>query len=273
MKTIVVGTDFSVSSDNAATYAADMAVSLKADLFLFHVFQMPVSYSEIPMAVNVDEIMQQAQEEVDKLKVELLNRSSEPLNVTTSVFMGTFFEELKGIVERLNPYAVIIGTQGKTSTERFFFGSEAVYTLKNLHVPVIAVPPSARFNSIKNIGLACDFEDVAETTPIEAIKTLIADFKSELHILNTGSQQNYSTDLSTQSGLMLALLADLKPHYHFIGNADIDEGTLNFAYEKNIDLLIVLPKKHSFIEKLIHKSHTKEFALHSHVPVMALHKD
>lgn len=272
MKTIMVGTDFSVSADNAILYAAEMAKALKADLFMFHVFQMPVSYSEIPIAVNVDDIMKEAEGEMDKIKVEIANQTGRQVNISTSVVMGSFFEELKNFCERLNPYAIIIGTQGKTSTERFFFGSEAVYTLKHLHWPVIAIPPSARFKAIKSIGMACDFQDVEETTPIDEIKALVTDFSAELHVLNTGTQQNYTSDLSNQSGLLINLLADLKPHYHFIGNANIDEGTMNFAYENNLDLLIVLPKRHSLIDKMIHKSHTKEFVLHSHVPVMALHK-
>jgi len=34
----------------------------------------------------------------------------------------------------------------------------------------------------------------------------------------------------------------------------------------------VLPKRHGLLDKLIHKSHTKQLVLHSHVPVMAFHQ-
>jgi len=45
MKTIVVATDFSAVALNAANYAVDMALAIKADILLLHVYQIPVSYS------------------------------------------------------------------------------------------------------------------------------------------------------------------------------------------------------------------------------------
>jgi nucleotide-binding universal stress UspA family protein len=40
-----------------------------------------------------------------------------------------------------------------------------------------------------------------------------------------------------------------------------------------IDMLIMLPKKHSFFASLFHKSQSKEMAYHSHIPLLALHQD
>ena len=56
MKTILVATDFSPAAFNAVNYAADMAIAIKADLLLLHVYQIPVGYSEIPIVMNQDEI-------------------------------------------------------------------------------------------------------------------------------------------------------------------------------------------------------------------------
>jgi nucleotide-binding universal stress UspA family protein len=47
---------------------------------------------------------------------------------------------------------------------------------------------------------------------------------------------------------------------------------MEFAETNSIDLLVVLPKQHSLIEKLLFKSHVRQFVLHSHIPVMALHE-
>ena len=67
------------------------------------------------------------------------------------------------------------------------------------------------------------------------------------------------------------MLVSLKPNYHFITDKDTDEGIIDFAEKNHIDLLIVLPKRHGLLDKLIYKSHTKQLVMHSHVPVMALH--
>jgi hypothetical protein len=119
--------------------------------------------------------------------------------------------------------------------------------------------------------LACDYNNVADTIPLDEIEILVNDFKAELLVLNTGINDVYDPEIIFESGLVQELFLPLKPTYHFIENKDIDEGIMTFAQKNNIDLLIVLPKRYSFLERLMHISHTKQFVLHSHIPVMALH--
>jgi nucleotide-binding universal stress UspA family protein len=99
----------------------------------------------------------------------------------------------------------------------------------------------------------------------------VNDFHAELHILNTGRKQVFKPEVIFESGLLQEMLADLKPAYHFISSENTDEGIINFAEKNLIDLLVVLPKRHGLLEKLVLKSHSKQLVLHSHVPVMSLH--
>ncbi len=272
MKTILVATDFSAAAMNAAEYAAEMAISLQADIVLFHSYDIPVSYSEIPAAVSLEDIQVDAERQMAVVKNQLSSKANDKLNISTEVKMGIFFEELKTICEKIQPYTVIMGSQGTTAAERFLFGGHAVKAMKDLMWPLITVPPGIKFSGVKKIGLACDFEQVVETTPVDEIKTLVNDFHAELHIINTGSQKKFDPDIVFESGLLQKMLGAIKPNYHFITAGNMDEGIIKFADEHHIDLLVVLPKRHSLIEKLIYKSNTRQLVLHSHVPVMALHQ-
>ena len=272
MKTILVATDFSPVAMNAAIYAADMALAINAEIHLFHVHQIPINYSEMPVIVNEEEMMQNAQNTINETKEQLTQKTGGKLNIVTEVKTGVFFQELKMVCERIKPFSVVMGSQGKTAAERLFFGSHAVHAMKNLRWPIITVPPEARFSFFKKVGLACDFDKVIDSTPVDEIKMLVHDFHAELHILNTGSKKEFEPELVFESGLLQEMLAALKPNYHFISNKDTDEGIIDFAEKNDIDLLIVLPKRHGLLDKLIYKSHTKQLVLHSHVPVMALHQ-
>jgi len=72
VKTIIVATDFSATALNAANYAADMALAINADMLLLHVYQLPVSYSEIAVPLTEDDIMENAEH---VLAIELLAAS------------------------------------------------------------------------------------------------------------------------------------------------------------------------------------------------------
>jgi nucleotide-binding universal stress UspA family protein len=53
---------------------------------------------------------------------------------------------------------------------------------------------------------------------------------------------------------------------------DFLDAISNFASDHEIDLIVTVPRKHSFISGLYKTSHTKKLAYHSHVPVVAIHE-
>ena len=165
-----------------------------------------------------------------------------------------------------------MGSQGASATNYRFFGSQSVQAMKQLKWPVITVTRGAKFSDVKKIGLACDFENVIESTPVDEIKKLVGDFNAELHILNSKKDEEPDPEKVFESGLMSEMLAPLPHEYHFITTQNTDEGIIDFIEKNTIDLLIVMPRRHNLLDKLIHRSHTKQLVLHSHVPVMSLHE-
>jgi nucleotide-binding universal stress UspA family protein len=272
MKTILVATDFSLAAGNAVNYAADMALSINAKLLLLNVVQTPIGYSDLPIVVSLEDMMRSSEKDILDLKEEVKRRTHDKIIIESEVGMGGFFEELKNVCERIKPYAVVMGSQGKTAAEHVMFGAHTVHAVKHLSWPVITVPPGVQFKEIKKIGLASDLTKVVETTPVEEIKTLVHDFNAELHILNTGNKEVFDADIVFESGLMQEMTMSLNPKFHFINNADTDQGIMDFTEKNQIDLLIVLPRRHNLLSSIFHKSHSKHLVLHSHIPVIALHQ-
>lgn len=273
MKTILVATDFSTSAVNAANYAADMALAINANLLLVYIYQLPVSYNDVGIPVNAGDFMDDAEKDLLDLKKQLSERTGNKVNIHTEVRTGVFFRrELTSVCENVKPYAVIMGSQGTTAAEHLFFGSHTVYAMKHLTWPLIVVPHGFTFSAVKKILLACDYHNVLSTVPLEEIKALVKDFSAELHVLNTCKDNAGSPNIESESGLVQEMLQPLKPEYHIITSEYTDQAIMNFAEKNKIDLLIVLPKRHDLLDKLIHKSHSKQMILYCHVPVMVLHQ-
>jgi len=164
-----------------------------------------------------------------------------------------------------------MGSQGTTAAEHLILGSHTAHAIKHLMWPLITVPVKAAFSTVKKIGLACNLNHVTDTVPLEEINTLVKDFNAELHILNIDKHGVFNPDTDFESVLLEQMMRPLKPTYHFITNKNTDEGIIDFAEKNKIDLLIVLPRRHGLLSRLVNKSHTRQLILHSHVPVMALH--
>jgi len=275
MKTIIVPTDFSPIATNAMNFAADMAVNINASLMLLHVYQVPVSMTDVPVVlVSADELKKESEAKLQEIKNALALITSGKIKVYAEARMGDVSDELEDVCQHIKPFAVIMGTRGTSGVERFLFGSTTLTAIRHLTWPVIVVPPGKEYGTgIKKIGFACDFDKVVESTPIRFIKNMVKEFRAELHVLNVDYEGRHFKPETPEESLMLhTLLEGLNPSYHFIDNADIEDGINDFVEENNIDLLITIPKKHKLLDSLFKHSSTKQFVTQSHVPVMCVHE-
>jgi nucleotide-binding universal stress UspA family protein len=275
MKTIIVPTDFSPAAINAMNYAADMAQQIDADIILLNVYQIPVAVTDTPLAlISVDELREAAERQLDDAKKGLEHISYGKLKIEAVAVLGDAMEEIQVLCEKTQPFAVIMGTMGQTALERTLFGSTTLKVIRHLTWPVISVPVGKEYGQgIRKVGLACDFKQVVETTPIAAIRIFVEQFATDLHVLNVDhNNQQSNPEKMEQSLLLRTALEALKPQYHFIRHKDIEEGINEFAETNNLDMIITIPKKHKLLDGLFRKSSTKQLVFESHVPVMCIHE-
>lgn len=275
MRTIVVPVDFSPVSNNAANYATEFAASINASVSLVHICIPTTIIAEAPVPmITQGELVAEAETKIQKLKSMLSEKTDDRVKFYSEVRTGGILHEIKEFCNYRKPYAVVMGTQGNGKMERLLFGSTTLAAIKKLDWPLIVVPGEAKFKAIHSIGLACDFKQVLETAPVEEIRNIVKDFKAELHVLyiNHPEKDLYSPELIQESAQFQEMFGDLKPKYHFVEHADVDQGLSEYADKYMFDLLIIIPKKHGLVERIFGHSHTKELTLHTHVPLLAVHE-
>lgn len=273
MKTIIIPTDFSNVATNAMNYGLDMAIDIKADVLLFHVYNVPVSMTEVPvMLISVDELQKNAEEQMASLKKKVEHIVSGKIKIETQTRLGDTVDELEALCKRVQPFAVIMGSRGASGIEALF-GSTTLTAIRHLTSPVISVPRGKEYGQgIKKIGFACDFRDVADTLPQAVIIEVVKQFNAEFHVLNVSYNPKQFDKGSGEYVLLKTMLRELNPLYEFIQNEDVEEGINEFAEKNNLDLVITIPKKHKLLEGIFNKSSTRKLVFHSHIPVMCVHE-
>lgn len=273
MKLIIAPTDFSAISDNAIRYATDMAQTIGANLMLVNIYQLPISFSEVPLVtISLDEIRKISEEKLKELKDNIQKITANKVKIYTESRLGEVGDEIEKLTNNLAPFAVVMGTRGTTGVGQFFMGSNTISVVSKVGAPVFVVPPGVRFKSLRKIGLATDLKEVVDHTPVSKIRELVQFFNAELHVLNVDYHQKHFTPSTPEETLnMDSLLAGMNPVYDFIENRDINEGLNDFAEKNDLDLIITLPKKHSLLERFFEKSTTRELIHETHIPVMCLH--
>ncbi|WP_205508163.1 universal stress protein [Longitalea arenae] len=279
MKTLVVPTDFSSVSVNALNYAVDMAQAINAGIVLLHVYNVPVTFTDVPTApvntVSVEEMKRTAEERLEEIKRNLVTTTSGSIQVYSEARLGETVEELEQLCRSVEPLAVVMGSHGATGLERMIMGSTTITAMRQLKCPVIVVPPGTTYHGIKKIGLACDFENVVQTIPVTYIRNIVKEFGADLYVLNVQDKEDEERELAEHTldtTYLDATLDDVKPIYVPLTGKDVVETINVFAEHNNLDLVMVIPKKHRFLDRLFHKSQSRELIDHAHIPIVSIHE-
>ncbi|HTQ28725.1 MAG TPA: universal stress protein [Puia sp.] len=271
MKTIVTPTDFSSSSINAVHYAADLAVSLGAELILLNVVQLPITVSDVPMTESVfEELIDSAREEMDDLEKELASRTAGKIKITKELVAGTVENQLEEICHAKNPFAVVMGMKEGADAGRFLLGSNALYAVKHLRFPVLVVPEHSTFRGIRHMGLACDLQDVAKSIPFSLMEEWLEAFKARLDIIHVCNSADAKELQNGKDALYVReRFSNFQPQLHFLPKQQVEKGLDEFSRQHQVDLLMVVPKKHDIWEWFDRK-HSKGIILHTHIPVLSM---
>ncbi len=272
MKSIVVPINFSPCAANAAHYAADLALVIKADIHLVHVIEAPVSSADLMMTDDLyREMIEAANLELQRLQVELTRRTHQRIKVDYIVEAGSVSAKVKELCLRMKPYAVILGATGST-LEKFLDGSPVASLLRYLDSPILVVPETAAFHHFRHILLACDMDDIGSGMPnsLPLLKDLRAYFGSRFDIVTVETKKVLDDEACTfESGGWKELLKDLYPVIHYIRKPKVEEGILEYLSHNEADLVMVFPKKYGLLD--FHTSQSRKLAEHSPVPVLSLH--
>jgi nucleotide-binding universal stress UspA family protein len=274
MRKFLVPTDFSETSKNAALYAAQAAEETKdASIILCYVSDKVSAGSDGSLLTESHD---------DRLTVlgQALQLIKEDIHKIADVHVDLLVEEGSSLVETLERVVrhqgidmVIMGITGATRLTQIFMGSNTLDMANASACPVMIVPPDAKYKGIKNVVFCSDFKDVDSSTPIAEIKSFLDLFRPKLHIVNVDHEHyvELTDEYKIERSKLENMLKGYDPEFYFIRIYDFLDAISLFTQDRNIDVILTVPKKH-FFKGLFTTSHTKKLAYHSHVPIFAIHE-
>ena len=136
----------------------------------------------------------------------------------------------------------------------------------------ITVHKNVKFQPIKKIAFACDYEGIEEESKaLDKLIKFVQLFKAKLllvNIVDSSEKPSYKKELS---GKLLEHLFEKVNHTIFFRkNEDVIDGINKFVDKQNIDMIVMLPKKHTLFSRLFHESNTKKMAFHTHIPLLTI---
>jgi nucleotide-binding universal stress UspA family protein len=281
MKTYLVPVDFSKASIHAAKFAAALSHQTDVDrIILLNAYYVTVYETTLPnpdmVMLTTDEVeanVADRMQSLENLKTALYKQVRPGVEISTHLNRTHLVRAIVENVIAKKADIVIVGSRGNSSYDDYRIGSHIVEIAKTCPVPLIVVPPAYSFEHISRIVIACDFNKVAQTVPFEALKKLLSKKKLELLVVNVddaGKHNSGDAERAAEETALYEMLKPYHPQYFYLNDKNVINGILQFAEDKNAQLVIALPHKYSFLHSLLHTSISMQLTKSSAAPVLLL---
>jgi hypothetical protein len=275
MPTIIVCTNFSDTSRNALSYTCSL-VNKKADkegitILLLNVYTIPMNYSGDGIAmVTINDALDDAEADL-RNELEWVHEEYPGLNLFGKVTTGRLLEAVRDQINEMAASFVVLGTGGKYG-DLWSWDSDILHALRDLPIPVLTIPPNVAYKPLQNIAFACNLKNINEKTPFSTVVNLIRFTEAKLHVVYVRGNELKPESIEATNELMVNNnLKEIEPAYHTLFEDQVVQAIGRFVEENEIQLLLVMPRRHGIWESLFHKSFTKELARLNRLPIMALH--
>ena len=142
LKTVLVGTDFSVCAARALSFAVSLASSQGARIHLLHVLMEPVQALDVAAALPYPDMeVRQSWETAAQARLDREIRAAEKRGVKASgeLKWGRPSDVLVETALSAKASLLVVGAHGRSALEKFLLGSTAERVVRHSPVPVLTV--------------------------------------------------------------------------------------------------------------------------------------
>ncbi len=273
MKTILIPVSQSAPKDKLKACIQLVAKKTTHKLHLLHVITYPMAagLAEV-IAVQSDEVELELRKKEENAFREFAEEMiKDGYQVDISVPLGFFDQEFLDIASKSAPSLILMFTSGSHSVVEDIFGTNTSNIFEKVTAPIFVVNSDAEINPLKKaaVGLALENESL---TVLSKLFSFAEDRSMELNFVKIDN--NFQLDIINDEAILnelQELYPNKIPNIIHRQAEDVADGLQNYAKESKADLIVLFTTKRNFIEKLFHKSVTKDLVLHAKKPLLIYH--
>jgi nucleotide-binding universal stress UspA family protein len=276
MKHILVPTDFSDQAGYAVDLGAFLAKKMNAELTFLHVvvdgtlptvhYTGEVALPDMQDRLFVLKLIEKAKEEL----AELVKRPDlEGLKVNTELHVGDIYYGVKDIISQKEIDLVVMGTKGSSGFEEFIIGSNAERVVRHAKCPVLTIHKPMEKMKIDSIVYANSLEE-SEHRSSGILREIQKAFKAKIHLVRINTPNNFKPDhVSLPILNKIAENSEFSDYeVHVYNDSSEEAGILNFADQKDADLIAMATHGRTGLAHLLTGSLAESVVNHTQRPVL-----
>lgn len=271
-KNILLPTDFSDNAWSAAVYALKLYKDEVCTFYFLHSSKMKVSAMSNMSNKLMRVMAENAMKELTDLK-DMAQNTNANANHSFEIILSTndLRDAMETVIEKNKIDLVVMGTKGATKAKEIVFGSNTVTTIKNIkNCPVLAIPNEYDFVKPEQIAFPTDFNRIYGNE-LSELKNMAELYNSKIRVLHINVEDNISEKQEQNLDQLKAALADYQHSFHWMPDYGTkDQAIKDFIEELNINILVMINYRHSFIENIIKEPVIKKLGFQPSIPFLVI---
>jgi nucleotide-binding universal stress UspA family protein len=282
LKNILFATDFSSSSDSAASYARALALNYRSSVEIVHVFDPSkvTSYVEAILGVPVKDRRQVVSETLDQLRSEFAAAGIDAQSSSPEAHRA--HTALLKLSREHDADLIVAGTHSRWGLERLVIGSTAEELIRNAVCPVLTVGPHAKPAPdgplvFRTIVYATDFSVEAAKAAVYAL-SFAQDSGAHLYFCHVARAEATAEERKSLDSRFKADLQRMIPESSYewctpetvIEHGDAAAGILDLADRVHADLIVLGARNASFWLTHIEHGLTPDLLAEATCPVITV---
>ncbi|MEO9967070.1 MAG: universal stress protein [Reichenbachiella sp.] len=274
-KKILVPMDFSDCAKNAFNMALEIADRTGASIDLVCVTHLPHLHAEmVGAAAVVQPLLNDYHQLIDEQFEELKQQTDlKNTQVEMSKYNAPLHDAIYSCALQNRSDLIVTGTKSQHDWLVNVLGSNSTDMIDRSKAPVIVVPENSKIKAFRRIGVAIDYSDFGDPELLDPLRTFALLYESSLCFLNVTTKHHKLFVYDDIKVSISDYFKELKQSYHtYTDSRPLNEILLEAIKDLDLDMLFMLPKNHSVVQRLLKTSNTKSMALHIDKPLMTIHE-
>ncbi|MBT8272577.1 MAG: universal stress protein [Bacteroidia bacterium] len=275
MKSILLPTDFSPNSINAINYATDMFKDVVCKFYLLNVQKASAFISDdfrtmSPSTTIYQSLIESTKDSLKKLVSKIETRKNPNHSFETVVDYDNFVDAINQMCVAKEIDLIVMGTKGATGAERVLFGSNTVRVMQRCSTPVLAIPQHCTFKGLDKIAFTSNYLTFYNKDELFPLIQMAELFNSEIEVLHMVEEEDLSQDQENNKAFVDACFKYVSHEFVDLEKSNLFDSVMGFIKEKDIKMLAIMSRKHSFLERLFTKHNVEIFGFKIDVPLLVM---
>ena len=275
IKRILVPVDFSPAAEKAFRYAMDIALKAKGTVILYHVYK--------PGATNFKDTVQKRKQPDTQTEINLVKRlqrlkkkvTGDKADVPVSTIAGQspLIDTILGFAVDNRIDLVVMGTEGASGLKKRIIGSVAARIIEKTAIPVLLVPKKFKWLEPKQFVFAANYlqTDRQALSFVLALARLYGAAVTVVHLVDVfAKEEKEKTDFNIYTSTLQKEFNEFNLEFKLMKTSSVTETMETLYKEISYDMLAMLRRKKTFMDRFIQKSFTKNMAYVTRHPLLVV---